>query len=168
MRYQTLLSLGKQLGRGLYELEVGFSNLLLAHSQREAGRCPKSDPEKCAMKDRTQGPEDQRMTQKHLERTAELGAPSTAASHDSTGWLTSREMPFLTLGRNDKGRRQGEQLQHQRIPTGSGTAGSFMVFLFIDKKILIAIKKQQQQQQTFATHQSPISFSHLFPIESFI
>lgn len=29
--YQTLISLGKRLRRGLYELEVGSSNLLLAH-----------------------------------------------------------------------------------------------------------------------------------------
>lgn len=55
------------------------------------------------------------------------------------------------------------QLQPQRDPTGSEIADSF-VSLFIDKKILIALKNPKHSQPI----QNPISFSHLFPMESFI
>lgn len=55
-------------------------------------------------------------------------------------------------------------MEVQLQPAGSETADSF-VCLFIDKKILIAIKKTPNIHNP---SQSPASFSHLFPMESFI
>ena len=49
-------------------------------------------------------------------------------------------------GPNDKKKMTEMQLQPQRNPSGTEIADSF-IYLFIDKKILIAIKKSQ----TFTT-----------------
>ena len=85
-RHPSLLR--KKIGSGLYELERGLQTAF-GSFMRRGEQCPLSDLEKCAMKDRTCGSEDQRMTQKY--RRGELSWGPSLQQHSTALLVDHRQ-----------------------------------------------------------------------------